>query len=464
MHGTHDAARTERRLRIAIVGAGPSGMYATEALMDRLGPAARIDLFDRVATPFGLVRYGVAPDHLTIRSVRTTLERVLAGEGVRFFGNVRVGHDLPVAELQRCYHALIFTYGASKSRMLGIAGEDLMGSVAATDLVAWYCGHPQAVRERIEASLEGARSAVVVGVGNVAVDVVRILAKSPAELSHTDMPQHVLDTLAASQITDIHLLGRRGPAQAAFTTKELRELGELLRAEVLVDPNDLVLDPVSASAVASSRTATRNLQVLEQWARRTPMHKGRRIHLHFLTRPVELRGRSRVEEVVVERTRIDKRDEGGGTGGLDVIAADLVVRSIGYRGEPVAGVPFDPQSGIIPNRGGRVTRGRDRVPGLYVAGWIKRGPSGIIGTNKKDAAETVDALCADLDSLPGPSVADPDHVVSLLRERGVEYVTLDGWRAIDAAEIILGQSRGRERTTVHEPTTLLEIARGEAAR
>ena len=277
------------------------------------------------------------------------------------------------------------------------------------------------------------------------------------------MPQHVLDALAASEITDIHLLGARGPAQAESPAKELRELGELHIAEVLVDPKDLVLDLVSASAVATSRTAARNLQVLERWARRAPMHKDRRIHLHFLTRPSSSAAGAGSRRSSWSGPGIDELGWGGGTGDL------TSSRPTSLCAQSVTAASPSPASRST-RRAGSSPIGADgshveeiESPGQYVAGWIKRGPSGVIGTNKKDAAETVDALCADLDSLPRPSVAGPDHVMSLLGERGVEYVTFDGWRAIDAAEIVLGQSRGRERTTLHEPTTLLEIARGEVA-
>jgi ferredoxin--NADP+ reductase len=450
---------TEQRRRIAVIGAGPSGIYAADALTrDGVGPVA-VDVIDRLPAPFGLVRYGVAPDHLSIRSVRGTLEKVLKHPDVRFLGGIDAGSDVSVAELQEFYDAVIFTYGASSDRRLGISGEELPGSIAATEFVAWYCGHPDASLERIESTMKGVRSAVVIGVGNVAVDVARVLAKTGTELAHTDMPQHVLDELAGSSVTDIHVLGRRGPAQATFTTKELRELGELADTSVQVDAEDLVLDPQSAAAVAGNKALARNLEVLEEWSRREPVDRTRRIHVRFYARPVELLGESHVTGVVVERTRVDADGVAVGTGEFSTIAADLVIRSVGYRGLALDGLHFDKARGVIPHVDGRIVRDGTVVPGVYVAGWIKRGPTGIIGTNKKDAAQTVASLLADLDALPAAARGD-DDLASVLAARGVRVVTMRGWSAIDAAEIDLGKGRGRDRTTIHNREELLDLARG----
>lgn len=455
----------DRPLRVAVVGSGPSGIYAADALTAQDDLPVTVDLIDRLPAPFGLVRYGVAPDHLSIRSVRGTLEKTLDRPAVRYLGHVEIGTDLTLEDLHRHYDAVVLCYGAARDRALGIPGEDLVGSVAATDLVAWYTGHPEAPRAVIEDAVAATTSAVVVGVGNVAVDVVRVLAKSPAELSHTDIPQHVLDLLAADGITDIHLLGRRGPAQGAFTTKELRELGELADADVLVDPGDLDLDELSAAAVADNRVLARNVDVLREWAGRAPAGKPRRIHVRFFTRPVELRGDAagRVSEVVVERTELDESGRARGTGALDVLPAQLVVRSVGYRGVPLDPVPFDADRNVIPSADGRVLRDGVPVPGEYVAGWIKRGPTGIIGTNKKDAAATVASLLADARDGRLPLAADPDpgSVDALLAGRGVEVVDAGGWHRIDAAEVALGATRGRDRTTLHETDALLAAARDD---
>jgi ferredoxin--NADP+ reductase len=443
-------------MRIAVVGAGPSGLYAADALSSN---GADVDVLDRLPVPFGLVRYGVAPDHHSIRSVRDTLEKVLDKPGVRLLGGVEVGRDVSVAELLAAYDAVILTYGASRDRRLDVPGEDLPGSVAATDLVAWYCGHPDADREGIESALAAARSVVVVGVGNVAVDVTRVLTAPMERLEATDMPQHVLDALRASRINDVHVLGRRGPAQATWTTKELKELGDLSGVDVLLDdPHDLELEPVSASLVESDRVVARNVEVIRSWAEHVLDGTHRHIHLHFHSRPVELRGQDRVRSVVVERTTVDDHGSAHGTGETYEVGAQLVVRSVGYRGVALDGVPFDDRRNVIPNVDGRVVDAEGApVPGLYVAGWIKRGPTGIIGTNKKDAAATVASLLADV---PGAEGEAADGVLELLIGRGVDVVTFEGWKSIDAAERSLGASRGRARTTIHDRDALLAAAAG----
>jgi ferredoxin--NADP+ reductase len=433
-------------------------MYAADALTSQDEMPVSVDVIDALPVPFGLVRYGVAPDHLSIRSVRDTLDKVLDKPQVRFIGNVEIGRDVQVQELHDYFDAIIFTYGASRDRRLGIEGEELDGSVAATDFVAWYCGHPDADRATFERLVPSATSAVVVGVGNVAVDVTRVLAKTVDELNHTDMPQHVLDTLGRSQITDIHVLGRRGPAQATFTTKELRELGELADADIIVDPAEVVLDAASEALVASDKAVARNVEVIRGWAERTPTGKRRRIHLRFLARPVSLAGEDRVREVTVEATELDGSGGVRGTGRMSTLAADLVVRSVGYRGTALPGVPFDAQGNVIPHVDGRVVRDGVVVPGEYVAGWIKRGPTGIIGTNKKDAAASVASLLADAATLPAAPQASPESFDTFLQQRGIDVVPTAGWRAIDTAERALGTSYGRDRTTIHERSGLLAVS------
>lgn len=446
-------------LRVAIIGSGPSGLYAAEALTKQDDLDVSIDVFDRLPAPFGLARYGVAPDHLSLRSVRDTLATVFDHPAMRLLANVEVGTDITVEELHRFYDAIVFTYGAATDQRLEIPGEDLDGTISATEFVNWYCGHPDAASENVEAAIEAATSAVVVGVGNVAIDVTRVLSKTASELEHTDMPQHVLDLLAASSITSVTVLGRRGPAQAAFTTKELKELGELADADVLVDPHDLALDPASEADIDGERRRKRNMEVLREWSTREDGESRRRITLRFFSQPVEIIGTDRVTGVRVERTQLDDDGALSGTGEFVTIAADLVVRSVGYRGMPLAGVPFDGTRGVIPHDQGRVLDDGTVVPGEYVAGWIKRGPTGIIGTNRKDATGTVRSLVADAAGLPRTAHPDPDAVTTHLSDRGVRYVNVDGWRAIDAAEIALGESMGRARTTVHDREALLESAR-----
>jgi ferredoxin--NADP+ reductase len=434
-------------------------MYAADALVSQTDVPVTVDVIDKLPVPFGLVRYGVAPDHHSIRSVRDTLDKILDKPGVRFVGNLEVGTDISVAELHEYFDAVIFTYGASRDRRLGIPGEDLAGSVAATDFVAWYCGHPEADRAEFESLVPTATSAVVVGVGNVAVDVTRVLGKTVAELNDTDMPQHVFDTLDKSGITDIYVLGRRGPAQATFTTKELKELGELADADVIIDPAVMELDAFSLEQAASDKATARNVEVMREWSTRTPEGKRRRIHMHFFARPVEMTGDDRVRQVVVERTALDSTGGASGTGEMYTVDADFVVRSVGYRGTALDEVPFDSGKNVIPSVEGRVQRDGVTVPGEYVAGWIKRGPTGIIGTNKKCAVGTVASLIEDVSAnlLPAASRGTIEEFDA--RIAAVETVDTEGWRSIDKAERALGESAGRARTSIHTAEGMLSAAK-----
>jgi NADPH-dependent glutamate synthase beta subunit-like oxidoreductase len=451
-------------LRVAVVGAGPAGIYAADALTRQDAVPVAVDLLDRLPTPFGLVRHGIAPDHPKMRAIRDTLHRSLDHPRVRFVGNVDVGVDIPLKDLRQHVDAVIYTYGASLDRRLGIEGEELPGSLAATELVAWYTGHPDADRARVEAALAGVRSVVVVGVGNVALDVARVLSRTPEELEPTDMPQHVLDALAAAPVDDVTVLGRRGPAQASFTTQELRELDGLARATVLVDPADLELDPLGEEHAAADRNVSRNLAVLRGWADHAPSPDRVRLRLRFFRRPVRLLGDERVTGIEVERTVVDGDGRAMGTGELEVLPADLVVRSVGYRGIPLPGLPVDERSGTVPNVGGRVLRDGLPARGEYVAGWIKRGPTGVVGTNKHDARETVAALLADASTGVLAPCGPVGDLVAELVARGAEPVLLDDWRAIDAAETALGATRGRARTTLHERESLMAAVRAAAAR
>ena len=449
-----------RPLRVAIVGSGPSGMYAADALLGQDDIAVSVDIIDKLPSPFGLVRYGVAPDHLSIRSVRDTLDKVLDNPGVRFLGNVEVGRDLTLDQLREFYDAIVLTYGASRDRALGIPGEDLPGSIAATDFVNWYTGHPETAPDAFTGFLAESTRVAVIGVGNVAVDVTRVLSKSPDEIEHTDMPDHVFEALRASGVRDVHVIGRRGPAQATWTTKELRELGELQDTQVLIAEGGDTSDPASQKAVAEDKAVARNVTVIDGWAQHSDDGRDRRIHLHFRCRPVEILGSDRIEGLVVETTRIDESGQATGTGETHVIPVDAVIRSVGYRGTALAGIPFDDRRNVIPNRDGRVVDGDDPVRGLYVAGWIKRGPSGIIGTNKKDAVQTVACLLEDLadSSTWTASRPDPADVDSALA--GHDVVSISGWRCIDIAERALGATRGRDRTTLHNREDLLGAAKG----
>ncbi|MFD7406606.1 FAD-dependent oxidoreductase [Streptomyces sp. NPDC059866] len=443
-------------LRVAVVGSGPSGVYSAQSLV-QLDPTVFVDVLDRLPCPYGLVRYGVAPDHEKIKSLQNNLRTVLEHERVRFLGGVQVGAGgVPAARLRELYHAVVYCVGAATDRHLGIPGEDLPGSFSATEFVSWYSAHPDAVEDGF---VLGARSAVVIGVGNVAVDVTRILARGAAELSPTDMPQSALTALGASRVTDIHMVGRRGPSQARFTTKELRELGSLPGAEVNVDPEELALDPAYVDPSALPAAQRRNVEVLRGWAAQPARDLPRRIGLRFFLRPVELLAEGgRVGAVRFERTLPDGQGGVTGTGRYEEIEAQLVLRSVGYRGVPLEGLPFDPATGTVPQLAGRVLRGGVVAPGEYVAGWIKRGPTGVIGTNRPCAKETVLSLLEDAPVLVGKEV--PEDPLAALRAEGVEPVEWAGWRAIERAEAELGASLGRSVVKLPDWESLLTAARG----
>lgn len=449
---------SERALRVAVIGAGPSGIYTADALSSpKTGANVSVDVLDRLPTPYGLVRYGVAPDHLKIKSVSEKLRQILERPQVRFVGNVALGRDVTVADLRRFYDAVVYAYGASRDRRLGVPGEDLAGSTSATEFVNWYCGHPDTDIGRYVLDV---RSAVVVGVGNVAVDVARILAKTVDELSHTDLHDEVLDVLRDSKVTDVHMLGRRGPAQAKFTTKELRELGELADADVIVRPDELVFDEASEQALKDHKELARNVEVLREWSTRELTGKSRRIHVRFLVKPVEILGTDKVEGVVLERTALDGKGGVTGTGETETLPCQMVFRSVGYSGEAAEGVPFDDRTGVIPNEAGRVLRDGAVAVGEYTSGWIKRGPTGVIGTNRSDAAETVVSLLADAETLPQAAEPEPEAFPKWLAENGVRAVLYEHWEQIDAAERALGEASGRTRVKIPRLEDLLAAAHG----
>ncbi|WP_308209180.1 FAD-dependent oxidoreductase [Actinoallomurus purpureus] len=424
-------------LRVAVIGSGPAGIYAAEALMKQADGNVLVDVFDRLPTPYGLVRYGVAPDHTSIKSIGRYLQRVLEHPGVRFLGGVEFGGDVTRDDLLACYDAVIYATGAMVDRHLGVPGEELPGSVAATDFVNWYCGHPDASGLDVDLSAE---EVAVIGVGNVAVDVARILAKTADELRATDVPEAVLDLLGGSGVRHIHMIGRRGPAQAKFTTKELRELGALPHTEVHVLPADMDLDPASAALAESDRHVRGNVAVMREWTGRPVEGRPRRLDLRFWLRPVEILGTERVEGLRLEHTTLNAEGRVVGTGAYVTLPVGMVLRSVGYQSVPLPGVPFDRRASVVPNDAGRVLGedGRPR-PGEYVAGWLKRGPTGVIGTNKADAAETVRALLADLDG----RVRDHPSIETLLEARNVRAVTYDDWLGIDAEEITLARTLAR---------------------
>jgi ferredoxin--NADP+ reductase len=464
-------------LRVAVVGSGPAGLYTAEALIKQSAALpepvrVRVDVLDRLPTPYGLVRYGVAPDHKSIKSVANYLRRVLESPDVAFLGGVHFGTDVTREDLLAAYDAVVYATGAMRDRRLGIPGEDLPGSCAATDFVNWYCGHPDLDASAFTLDVE---SVAVIGVGNVAVDVARILARDPEELRSTDISEPVLATLRASKVREVHMIGRRGPAQAKFTTKELRELGELPGVSVQVDQAELDLelfDPTGESAVVaeSDRRVRGNLVAMRGWlpAPGAMGEAARRLKVRFWLRPAEIHqsASGTVGGISLERTRLNTAGVLEGTGEIETLDAQLVLRSVGYQSVPLDGVPFDPRSYTVPNAGGRVLDSSgEPLPGEYVAGWLKRGPTGVIGTNKADAAETVRALLADLAGGPGENdaalprpgllrfpesslataVADADAppLAGLLAGRGVAPVSYAEWLRIEAAETELAKSLGR---------------------
>ncbi|OKH99046.1 NADP oxidoreductase [Streptomyces sp. CB02923] len=459
-------------LRVAVIGSGPSGVYTAQALVGQEAvPDVEVYVLDRLPCPYGLVRYGVAPDHEKIKSLQHNLRTVLEHPRVHFLGNVDVGAGgLGPRELRRMFHAVVYCVGAATDRHLGIPGEELPGSHSATDFVSWYSAHPDAADGRFPLA---ARSAVVIGVGNVAVDVARVLARGADELASTDVPQAALGALAESRVEDVWLVGRRGPSQAKFTTKELRELGALPGADVAVRPEELALDPAYGDPAGLPAVNRRNVQVLRGWAEGGEGGEGegdggarrgrRRIHLRFFLRPVEVVGdaKSGVRGVRFERTVPDGLGGATGTGRYEEIPAQLVLRSVGYKGTPQPGLPFDAATGTVPHVEGRVLREGVPCPGEYVAGWIKRGPTGVIGTNRPCAKQTAAALLADAGALAREPV--PDDPVEALRRAGQRPVRWQGWLGIEAAEAALGRGLGRTTVKIADWPELLAAA-GEGDR
>jgi len=461
------AGTPENPLRVAIIGSGPSGFYAAEHLQKQ-DIAFEIDMYDRLPTPFGLVRGGVAPDHPKIKSVTKVYDRIAAKPGFRFLGNVEFGRDISHAELTSHYHAIIYAVGAQTDRRLGIPGEDLAGSHPATEFVGWYNGHPDYRELEFDLSQE---AAAVVGVGNVAMDVARILGRTAAELMETDIADYALEALANSNIKTIYVLGRRGPAQAAFTPPEIKELGEMEAVDVIVSPEDMDLDDLSREDLEQhgDRNAHRNVETLTVYSQQQPSGKPKQIIFHFLTSPVEIIGEDRVEAIKVVKNELYIDERNGQlrprpTNKTEVLPVGLIFRSVGYHGVALPDVPFYEKWGIIPNEKGRVLTefGTENiVNGEYVVGWIKRGPSGIIGTNKPDSVETVNMLLEDFEnnSLLNPTEAEAEAVINLLKQRGVRYVTYADWQIIDEIEQTRGAEAGRPRqkfSSVKEMLNALE--------
>ncbi len=443
-----------RPLRVAIVGAGPAGFYAAEQLLKQDRLAVQVDLFDRLPTPFGLVRFGVAPDHQKIKSVTAAFDKTASHPGFRFYGNVELGRDVTLGDLRAHYHQILYTTGAQTDRRMGVPGEDLRGSHPATEFVAWYNGHPDYRDYQFDLSQE---RVAVIGVGNVAVDVARILCRLPEELAKTDIADHALEALRGSRVKEVYLLGRRGPAQAAFTNPEIKELGELPGADILAVPEEVALDELSHAAIEKSqdRATAKKVAIIQEYARRQPSGKPRKLVLRFLVSPVELLGNAAGQVTAMRLVKNELYATPAGTlqarptGQFEGLPVGLVFRSVGYRGVALPGVPFHESWGVVLNDRGRVVDpdSRHPVPGEYTAGWIKRGPTGVIGTNKPDAAETVAGM---LEDAAQGRVLQPAHpeagaVEALVRQRQPDCVSYPDWRRLDELEVTRGRAQGRPR-------------------
>ncbi|HAJ17117.1 MAG TPA: pyridine nucleotide-disulfide oxidoreductase [Microbacterium sp.] len=454
-------------LRLAIVGAGPAGIYAADILLkaERAFDVS-IDLFEQLPAPYGLVRYGVAPDHPRIKGVITALREVLDRGDIRIFGNVEFGRDITLDDLKRHYNAVIFATGAVRDATLDIPGIDAEGSYGAADFVSWFDGHPDVPRTWPLT----AQSVAVVGNGNVALDITRILAKHADDLLPTEIPANVYEGLKASPVTDVHVFGRRGPAQVKFTPLELRELGELRDVDMVVYDEDFDYDEASRTAIESNKQVKVIDRVLQEWRTRPGVNNAggtasRRLHLHFWARPVEVKvdDRGHVSGFVYERTRPDGQGGVAGTGEFREVPVQAVYRAVGYFGSPLPEVPFDERHGVIPNHEGQVLRAdsNERAPGLYATGWIKRGPVGLIGHTKSDAMETVRHLINDQGSWWQPEDPSEAAIPALLAERGVAWTDLEGWHRLDQHEIGLGEPEGRARIKVVPRDEMVAISRGE---
>ncbi len=456
----------DRPLRVAIVGAGPAGIYAADALMKSdtaKGPGVSIDLFERMPAPFGLIRYGVAPDHPRIKGIINALHKVLDKPQVRLLGNVNYGSDIGLEKLADFYDAVIFSTGATDDRVLGIPGVDLDGSYGAAQFVAWYDGHPDFPREW---PLEAEKVAVI-GVGNVALDVARVLAKTGDELLATEIPANVYEGLRANKAVEVHVFGRRGPAQAKFTPLELKELDHSPNIEVVVHPEDIDYDEGSAQARRGSKITDQVATIIEEYAIREPRNKPHKLFLHFFESPVEILGEDgRVVGLRTERTELDGTGNVRATGKTTDWEIGAVYRAVGYLSDNLPQIPFDDQAGVIPNEAGRVVNADgSQFTGMYTTGWIKRGPVGLIGHTKGDANETVACILEDMAAGTLMTPADPreDAVVEYLESTGVPYTTWDGWYRLDEHERSLGAAEGRERIKVVEREDMLAVSEPDKA-
>ena len=458
-------------LRVAIIGSGPAGFYAADHLLKQKELTVEVDMYDRLPTPFGLVRDGVAPDHQKIKSVTKAFDRIAKKPGFRFFGYVEYGTDIRLDDLKKHYHQIVFATGAKSDRKLGIPGEDLQGSHPATEFVAWYNGHPDYVEYQFDLSQE---QVAVIGVGNVAVDVARILCRTVEELEETDMADYAIEALRSSKVNDVHMLGRRGPAQAAFTNPEVKELGQMPGADAVILAQEAQLDELSAAELDESgdRTTQRKVEIIQELAQREPGGKPRKLVLRFLVSPVELIGDDKGQVVAMKMVKNELyRTEDGSlrpraTDEYEEVPVGLVFRSVGYRGVALPDVPFHEKWGIILNKDGRVIDPdtEKHISGLYATGWIKRGPTGVIGTNKPDSAETVKLMLEDVASgvLLAPPQPDAATAEALIRERKPQFVSYEDWLRLDRMEVAKGEQQGRPRVKFTSSQEML-VALGREA-
>jgi ferredoxin--NADP+ reductase len=443
-----------RPLRVAIVGAGPAGIYAGDILAKSDTPVS-LDLYDRLPTPYGLIRYGVAPDHPRIKGIVTALHKVLDKPGVRFFGNVHIGAEVLIEELKPFYDAIIISTGAEQDRNLNIPGIDLPGSFGGANFVSWFDGHPDVPRDW---TLDE-ESVAVIGVGNVALDIARILAKTADELLPTDIPANVYEGLKSSKVREVHVFGRRGPAQAKFTPLELRELDHSPNIEVIVDPEDIEYDEGSVKEMRANKQADMVAKTVQDWAIRDVGDRPHKLYLHFLHSPVEITGQDHVTGIRTERMELDGTGNVRGTGQFHDWNVGQVYRAVGYRSEPVKGLPFNNQSNTIPNTGGRIfDEDGNRVEGIYTTGWIKRGPVGLIGHTKGDALETITNLLEDKENLNPAAQPDEAAVDAFLQSKGIDYTTWEGWNKLDAHELAIGEAEGRTRIKVVPRDEMVNIS------
>ncbi len=462
------ANQVSENFRVAIIGSGPAAFYVAERLQKENLPGLSIDMFDRLPSPFGLVRYGVAPDHQKIKSVTRVFDKIAGRPGFRFFGNVDVGRHVTLEVLRANYHAVCFATGAQTDRRLGIPGEDLVRSHPATEFVAWYNGHPDYADLEFDLSVE---RVAVVGVGNVAVDVARILCRTPDELAQTDIADYALEALSRSKVREVTLLGRRGPAQAAFTNPEIRELGEMADADIAVVPGEIELDPESRADLDASgdKDVSKKMEILEGYVGRPASGSSRLLRLRFLVSPTRLiddgsGGVAAVELVRNQLVRDGDRLAARATDQVETIPADMVFRSVGYRGVAIDGLPFDERRGIIPNEQGRVVENGAPVPGMYVAGWIKRGPSGVIGTNKPDGKQTAEMILEDLAGgrTLAPESTDAVAPVEAVCGNQKSVITFQDWQRADAMEVAAGEQLGRPRRKFITAREMMEALKAGA--